>query len=117
VATRVDFMDRDRAVVHDATYTTCTREDFAAWQPDWILRAERLELDQVEDIGVARGAVLEFKGVPILPVPYISFPLSDKRKSGCCHPPWASTASTVWSIPSPITGTLHPTVTRRWKLP
>ena len=25
VATRVDFLDRDRAVVHDATYTTCTR--------------------------------------------------------------------------------------------
>ena len=86
VATRVDFLDRDRAVVHDATYTTCTREDFAAWQPDWILRAERLELDQVEDIGVARGAVLEFKGVPILPVPYISFPLSDKRKSGLLPP-------------------------------
>ena len=86
VATRADFLDRDRTVVHDATYTTCTREDFAAWQPDWILRAERLELDQVEDIGVARGAVLEFKGVPILPVPYISFPLSDKRKSGLLPP-------------------------------
>lgn len=86
VATRVDFVDRDRAVVHDATYTTCTREDFAAWQPDWIIRAERLELDQVEDVGIAHGAVLEFKGVPILPVPYISFPLSDKRKSGLLPP-------------------------------
>lgn len=85
-ATRVDFLDRDRAVVHDATYTTCTREDFAAWQPDWIIRAERIEIDQVEDVGTAHNGVLEFKGVPILPVPYISFPLSDKRKSGLLPP-------------------------------
>jgi lipopolysaccharide assembly outer membrane protein LptD (OstA) len=62
-------------------------------------------------VGVARGAVLEFKGVPILPVPYISFPLSDKRKSGLLPPTMGSTAPTVWSIPSPITGTSHPTAT------
>ena len=85
-ASRVDFLDRDRAVVHDATYTTCTREDFAGWQPDWIIRAERIEIDQVEDVGTAHNGVLEFKGVPILPVPYISFPLSDKRKSGLLPP-------------------------------
>ena len=86
VASRVDFLDRDRSVIQDATYTTCTRQDFAAWQPDWIIRAERLEIDQVEDIGVAHNAVLEFKGVPIVPVPYLSFPLSDKRKSGLLPP-------------------------------
>ncbi len=85
-ASRVDFLDRDRSVVHDATYTTCSRENFAAWQPDWIIRAERIEIDQIEDTGIAHNAVLEFKGVPILPVPYLSFPLSDKRKSGLLPP-------------------------------
>jgi LPS-assembly protein len=45
--------------------------------------------------GHGRGAVLEFKGVPLLPIPYISFPLSDKRKSGCCRPPSGWTASTA----------------------
>jgi len=37
-------------------------------------------------VGTADGAVLEFKGVPILPIPHISFPLSDKRKSGLLPP-------------------------------
>lgn len=37
-ATRVDFLDRDRAVVHNATYTTCQRDDSASWEPDWVLR-------------------------------------------------------------------------------
>ena len=85
-ATRVDFIDRDRAVVHNATYTTCERGNEESWQPDWVLRAETIRLDNEEEVGTADGAVLEFKGVPILPIPHISFPLSDKRKSGLLPP-------------------------------
>jgi LPS-assembly protein len=85
-ATRVDFIDRDRALVHTATYTTCQRGNEASWQPDWVLRADAIHIDNEEEVGTAEGAVLEFKGVPILPVPYITFPLSDKRKSGLLPP-------------------------------
>ncbi|WKK88878.1 LPS-assembly protein LptD [Diaphorobacter sp. C33] len=85
-ASRVDFLDRDRSVVHNATYTTCERTDEASWQPDWILRAERIHLDRVEDVGTAENGVLEFKGVPVLPIPHITFPLSDRRKSGLLPP-------------------------------
>ncbi|MGE8397108.1 MAG: LPS-assembly protein LptD [Comamonas sp.] len=82
-AARVEFIDRDNTVVYQATYTTCLRDDAASWEPDWVIRAT---LDRVEDVGVAYGGTLEFKGVPILPVPAISFPLSDKRKSGLLPP-------------------------------
>ena len=85
-ASRVDFLDRDRSVVHDATYTTCERTDEASWQPDWILRARKIHLDRVEDVGTAEDGVLEFKGVPVLPVPRITFPLSERRKSGLLPP-------------------------------
>ena len=85
-ATRVDFIDRDRAVVHTATYTTCERGNEASWQPDWVLRAGTIRLDNEEQVGTAEDAVLEFKGVPVLPIPYITFPLSDKRKSGLLPP-------------------------------
>ncbi|GAB2525194.1 LPS-assembly protein LptD [Simplicispira piscis] len=85
-AVRVDFIDRDRADVHSATYTTCTREEGQSWRPDWVLRADRIHIDQAEEVGTADNAVLEFKGVPLLPIPHISFPLSDKRKSGLLPP-------------------------------
>ena len=85
-ADRVQFIDRDHTVVYRATYTTCLRDDSASWEPDWMIRANRIELDHVEDVGVAYGGALEFKGVPILPVPAISFPLSDKPKSGLLPP-------------------------------
>lgn len=85
-AARVEFIDRDNTVVYQATYTTCLRDDAASWEPDWVIRANRITLDRVEDVGIAYGGTLEFKGVPILPVPAISFPLSDKRKSGLLPP-------------------------------
>ncbi len=85
-ADRVDFLDENRAVITNATYTTCRRLPGPNWMPDWILRAASMSLDYEEDVGVAQGAVLSFKGLPILPVPYLSFPLSDQRKSGFLPP-------------------------------
>lgn len=85
-AERADFLDASRTIIHNATYTTCLRRPGPAWMPDWILRATRLELDNDEDVGIAHGAVLSFKDVPILPLPAVSFPLSDKRKSGFLPP-------------------------------
>ena len=84
-AERLDLLDRDRARVTQGTYTTCPRGG-PDWVPDWILRADRLDIDREDDEGRAEGAVLEFKGVPILPVPAISFPLSERRKSGWLPP-------------------------------
>ena len=78
---RVEFHDRDRATVLTGDYTTCRRGG-PDWMPDWILRANRLELDQEDQVGRAEGATLEFQGMPILPLPTMSFPLSDQRKSG-----------------------------------
>ena len=81
-ASRADFLDETHTVVHNATYTTCRRLPGPSWMPDWILRAGTITLDNDEDTGLAEGAYLSFKGVPILPVPAISFPLSERRKSG-----------------------------------
>ena len=36
--------------------------------PDWVLRAATITRDNDEETGVADGAYLYFKGVPILPV-------------------------------------------------
>ena len=85
-ADRVDFVDESHTVIHNATYTTCRRLPGPGWLPDWILRASTISLDNDEDVGLATGAVLSFKGVPVLPVPIISFPLSGNRKSGVLPP-------------------------------
>jgi LPS-assembly protein len=85
-ADRVDFLDEQRAVIHNATFTTCRRLPGPSWMPDWILKASTISLDNEEDVGTATGALLSFKGLPLLPLPYISFPLSEQRKSGILPP-------------------------------
>ncbi|MEO6624498.1 MAG: LPS-assembly protein LptD [Burkholderiaceae bacterium] len=85
-ADRVDFIDENRALIRNATFTTCRRLPGPSWMPDWILRAASISIDNEEEIAQAEGALLSFKGVPLLPIPAFSFPLSNKRKSGFLPP-------------------------------
>lgn len=62
-------------------YTTCPGE-----VPDWKLSAKNLFLDHNEEWGSARNVVFRVRNVPVAYTPYISFPLSDKRKSGFLPP-------------------------------
>jgi LPS-assembly protein len=80
-ADRIDFEAEDRAVVSDGTYSTCEATD-----PDWYLASNVLHLDTGRDVGTAGKTIVYFKGVPILGVPAMSFPLSDARKSGVLPP-------------------------------
>ena len=85
-AARIDFIDEQRTLISHASLTTCRRLPGPDWLPDWILRATSIGMDNEEDVGTAQGAVLSFKGVPLLPIPYLTFPLSDRRKSGLLPP-------------------------------
>ena len=85
-AERMDFLDDKHFTARNATYTTCEKDDEASWQPAWELTASRVDFDLDEEVGVASGAVVRFKGFPILGFPKFSFPLSDKRKSGLLPP-------------------------------
>ena len=62
-------------------YTTCP-----PGSEDWIMLGESIEIDTNRGVGTAKGMKLKFKGVPVLYAPYLSFPLSDARKSGLLTP-------------------------------
>ena len=85
-ARQLEFLEKDKLRVHDGRYSTCPRPPGSSWDPDWLVRASRIDIDNVEEVGTAVGGVVEFKGVPILAAPYLTFPLSDKRKSGVLPP-------------------------------
>ena len=120
-ADRIDFVDESHTVIHNAAYTTCRRKPGPEWLPDWVLRASRISMDSDEDIGVAQDVVLSFKGLPLLPIPAISFPLSDKRKSGLLPPTIGIGADSgleltlpyYWNIAPNRDATLTPTIMTR----
>jgi len=85
-AERIDFIDSANTVLHKADFTTCQRKPGPSWTPDWFFKGDKITLDTERNIGLAEGASLRFKDVPILPVPNVEFPLSDERKSGLLPP-------------------------------
>lgn len=85
-AERIDFESEDRAVISGGTYSTCEAPD-----QDWYLKTTLLRLDKERDTGYATNAVVMFKGVPIMGLPAMSFPLSSERKSGVLPPTFATT--------------------------
>ena len=86
-AERIDFESRDRAMVQNGTYSTCEGPD-----PDWYLKSGTMSLDTGRDIGTATRAIVYFKGVPLFGSPYLTFPLSDARKSGFLAPTIGATS-------------------------
>ena len=85
-AEKIDFIDDKRAVIHKATYSTCQAKPGPSWAPAWLLRAETLNLDTQTNEGNAQGATLVLKDFPNVPLPAVSFPLTNERKSGFLPP-------------------------------
>lgn len=73
--------DLDNIELQQADYSTCPGD-----KPFWQLRARHTQLDLAQDIGVSRDVRLYLGKYPVFYTPYISFPLSDKRKSGLLPP-------------------------------
>lgn len=85
-ASRIDFVDEQRSVARDGSYSVWHKEPGIEDSSDWVVRGQQVRIDNETNVGEASGARLEFKGVPILGAPFISFPLSDDRKSGALPP-------------------------------
>lgn len=78
----LNFLGPDHSVAKRVRYSTCPMPASGQWSPDWVLDASEVDFDRSKDVGTAWGSVLRFKGIPVLASPWMSFPLSDQRKSG-----------------------------------
>ena len=67
--------------MHHSTYSTCDPSQRA-----WELQAQRIDVDSDEGFGVARNAVLRLGRFPVLYVPWIKFPVDDRRRTGLLYP-------------------------------
>ncbi|MEJ2514100.1 MAG: LPS assembly protein LptD [Gammaproteobacteria bacterium] len=80
-AAQIRTRSDERLDLDDVTYTTCPGDE-----PDWLLEINELRMDTGDSVGEAEDVKLEFLGVPVIYWPYLSFPLSDDRKSGFLIP-------------------------------
>jgi len=67
--------------LEDVSLTTCPVTDVA-----WQLNSKRIVIDPRTNNGTGRGTSIEFKSVPLIYLPWISFPVGPQRKSGFFFP-------------------------------
>ncbi len=116
-AERINFEGENQERLFHAEYTTCT-----PGANEWQLKVRELALDRGNNIGTAIGGHVEFKGVPIMYVPVMTFPLNNERKSGFLPPSFGSSSRSgfelalpyYWNISTSTDATLTPKIfTRR----
>ncbi|MDQ3774614.1 MAG: LPS assembly protein LptD [Pseudomonadota bacterium] len=102
---------KDETRLTEVDYTTCEAE-----VPEWRLEARRMKINHDEHWGEAYHVFLNVLDVPIFYTPYITFPISDRRKSGFLPPTIGSSDDTgfdftlpyYWNIAPEMDATLAP---------
>lgn len=74
----------------------------------WELKADSITLDTRSEIGTGRDARVDFLGVPLIYLPWVSFPLSSDRKSGFLFPGIGSTSSSGLQLSVPYYWNIAP---------
>jgi LPS-assembly protein len=85
------------------TFTTCPLHNDA-----WLIKAESIVLDTRTEIGTGRDAKVDFMGVPLIYLPWMSFPLDTERKSGFLFPTVGNTSSSGVQLSTPYYFNLAP---------
>ena len=75
----------EQVTLKEASFTTCPDGDNG-----WALEAEDIQLNADDGWGEAWNSVVKIKGVPVLYLPYMTFPVSNQRKSGLLIPKFGS---------------------------
>jgi len=111
-AERIEMQDA-QGRMFGSTYSTCPPSQ--RW---WELRAQRIDVDTDEGTGVARNATLRIGKVPVLYVPYLAFPIDDRRRTGMLYPAISVSSRNGFDWRQPIYLNLAPnydmTLTPRW---
>ena len=102
-AAEITSQGDEHVTAHDPTYTTCDPDS-----ADWRILADRVEFDRVEDTATAHDTWLEFMGHRVFYLPWISFPTSDRRKSGFISPTFGVDDSTGVDVTTPYYFNLAP---------
>lgn len=92
-AGRIAVEGSERLVLKDARYTAC-----APGKDDWLLKADEITIDRSKGMASARNARLEFLGVPIVWLPYLTYPISGQRKTGLLLPDFGTSGQRGFEV-------------------
>ncbi|WP_114696210.1 LPS-assembly protein LptD [Motiliproteus coralliicola] len=112
-AERITRAGDNELIIEQGSYTRCEPGNNS-----WSINGSEIVLHQQEGLGEVTHATLRFNDVPALYVPYMSFPIDDRRMSGLLFPSFALTSDNGFDYAQPYYFNLAPnyddTLTLRW---
>ena len=103
VAEKAVLDDKSHADLTRSTYSTCDLQT-----PLWTFRAKDMKLDQDEGIGRAHDVTFLVHDTPVFWLPYMRFPLDDRRVSGFLFPDIGYTNDRGFDLTTPYYFNLAP---------
>lgn len=97
------IQDGQVTYIYHGSYTTC-----APGNNGWVLNAGKIKLDKKNGWGTAWNTVLNVEGIPVLYLPWITFPINDDRKTGLLFPTFSHTDQSGIDYTQPIYFNLAP---------
>jgi LPS-assembly protein len=89
--------------VHDGSFSYCPPGN-----EDWMIRADKIDLDLVDGLGTAHDATVDIAGLPVFYTPWLQFPLDDRRRTGLLWPDFGNDSTGGLDITAPIYFNLAP---------
>lgn len=102
-AKQVTVLDEDHAMYTQGSFSTCDPSDRV-----WEIRSSQMTADQTTGVGRAHDVTLRLKGVPILWLPYMRFPINNERQSGFLYPQFGNNSHSGFYFALPYYFNLAP---------
>ncbi len=95
-AARANILGKQTATLEKVTYSTCPQH-----RQDWVLKADRVKIDQSIETARAKNVSIWFKDIPLMYLPHFSFPTGNMRKSGFLNPNFGQSTKTGTELKVP----------------
>ena len=87
----------------ESSFTSCPVDDEV-----WRIQASNIKITPDQSRGVVKHARFYIKDLPVLYLPYFSFPINDQKQSGVLYPSISSNSSTGLSVEQPVYWNIAP---------
>ncbi|MGL4449234.1 MAG: LPS-assembly protein LptD, partial [Shewanella sp.] len=102
-AEKLQITNNNNLILTNTNFTTCPPDNVS-----WLLEADKIKINSAEEWGEIWDARLKIRGVPVFYIPYMTIPVSDKRKTGFLYPSFSSSTTNGAEISVPYYWNIAP---------
>ncbi|GGN22362.1 LPS-assembly protein LptD [Shewanella putrefaciens] len=102
-AEKLQITINNNLILTNTNFTTCPPDNVS-----WLLEAEKIKINSEEEWGEIWNAKVRIAGVPVFYIPYMTIPVSDKRKSGFLYPSFSTSTTSGFEVSAPYYWSIAP---------